>query len=50
MIMDMRDMRDMCGPPDFQVVEHGGLVEVGERGEVILSYQDVRVPEEEQVR
>ena len=43
-------IRDMCSPPDFQIVEHGWLVEVGERGQVILSDKDVRVPEEEQVR
>lgn len=34
---------------DFEVVEHGRLVEVAERCEVILAHQDVRVPQVRQV-
>lgn len=34
---------------DFEVVEHGWLVEVAERCEVILAHQDVRVPQVRQV-
>jgi hypothetical protein len=30
--------------PDFEVVEDSGLMQVGERGEVILTYQNIRVP------
>ena len=33
----------------FEVVEHGGLVQVAERREVVLAHQDVRVPEVGQV-
>lgn len=34
---------------DFKVVEHGRLVEVAERCEVILAHQDVGVPQVRQV-
>lgn len=34
---------------DFEVVEHSRLVEVAERCEVILTHQDVRVPQVRQV-
>lgn len=34
---------------DFEVVQHGRLVEVAERCEVILTHQDVRVSQVRQV-
>lgn len=34
---------------DFEVVQHGRLVEVAERCEVILAHQDVRISQVRQV-